>query len=63
MIFTAAGVLANTFHTAYTGGSVSGGSQFHGLYTGSTYSGGSVWTTFTTNSVVTYVGAGTPPGP
>jgi len=63
MIFTSATLLANKTHTVYTGGTVSGGTNFHGLYTGATYSGGSVWATFTTNSVVTTVGGGSPPGP
>jgi hypothetical protein len=62
MIFTSPALLPNRFHTAYTGGSVSGGTDFHGLYTGATYSGGSIWATFTTNSVVTHVGI-TPPPP
>jgi endonuclease V-like protein UPF0215 family len=60
MIFTSPALEANKPYTAYTGGTLSGGSDFHGLYSGATYSGGAVWVTFTTDAVVTYVG-GAPP--
>jgi hypothetical protein len=63
MIFTSPVLLGNRTYTVYTGGTISGGTDFHGLYTGATYTGGSVWTTFTTNQVVTYVGGGGPPSP
>jgi hypothetical protein len=63
LIFTSPSLAANTTYTAYTGGSVSGGSEFHGLYTGATYTGGSTWATFATTAVVTYVGGGNPPRP
>lgn len=66
MIFTSPLLLGNRDYTVSTGGSISGGVEFHGLYTGATYTGGSEWTTFTTTSVVTYVGGGgspSPPGP
>ncbi len=63
MIFTSPALLGSRTYTAYTGGSVSGGTDFHGLYTGATYSGGSTWATFTTNAVVTYAGGGMPAMP
>ncbi len=63
MIFTSPLLLASRSYTVYTGGTVAGGTEFHGLYIGATYTGGSVWTTFTTNAVVTYVGGTLPPGP
>jgi hypothetical protein len=61
MIFTSPALAANQTYTASTGGSVSGGTDFHGLYSDATYLGGSVWTTFTTNAVVTYIGGSPPP--
>ncbi|MCB0206063.1 MAG: carbohydrate-binding domain-containing protein [Caldilineae bacterium] len=61
MIYTAPELLPNRTYTAYTGGTISGGTDFYGLYTGATYTGGSVWTTFNTNAVVTTIGG--PPGP
>ncbi len=63
MIFSTPTLLGSRTYTATSGGSISGGSSFHGLYTGATYSGGTTWATFTTNSVVTYVGGGGPAGP
>ena len=56
MIFSSPDLAAYTTYTANSGGSLSGGTDFHGLYTGAAYSGGSEWVTFTTDSVVTYVG-------
>jgi len=62
MVVTSPDLLANTAHTAYSGGAISGGTSFHGLYTGATYTGGSAWATFTTSAVVTYAGGTTPGG-
>jgi hypothetical protein len=56
LIFTSPALAANTTYIAYTGGSVSGGTDFHGLYTGATHSGGNAWAIFTTDAVVTYIG-------
>lgn len=61
MVFSSPALLPNRAYTVHTGGTIAGGTDFHGLYTGATYTGGSVWTTFTTNQVVTYVGGGPPP--
>ncbi|NDW19788.1 carbohydrate-binding domain-containing protein [Dysgonomonas sp. 216] len=47
---------ANTDHTVYSGGSVSGGSSFYGLYSGAVYTGGENVASFTTTGKVTVIG-------
>ncbi|MCB8969117.1 MAG: carbohydrate-binding domain-containing protein, partial [Ardenticatenaceae bacterium] len=56
MIFTSPDLLGSRTYVAYTGGSISGGTEFHGLYTDATYTGGHVWAIFTTDNIVTYAG-------
>lgn len=57
MLFTSPAIEPSMTSVGLIGGTVSGGTNFHGLITGATYSGGHLWVTFTTNTVVTYVGA------
>jgi len=53
MLFSMPELAANTTYSVYTGGSVTGGTNFHNLYTGDTYTRGTLYTTFTTNSILT----------